>query len=78
MLTPVVVGKRPYLAICLPTINSRLDVKELRDSILDVISSVLSDEGTKESASSTSFFHLLCVVDELNKDLEVMERGGKT
>lgn len=76
MLVPVTVENRSYLAICLPTVNSKYEAKEIRDSILDVISSVLSNEETKSITGTSSFCTLLDIVSELNKDLELKQKGG--
>lgn len=70
MLTPVVIDKRPLLAIAVPGINSRADVKALRDALLEVVDSCISDEGTKDVTSSRSLHILLNMICEINKDLE--------
>ena len=75
MLIPTTHKNRPYLAIGVPGIDSRARVKALRDSLIDVMTVCLSDEGTKDAVSASTAVTLLQVVNELNKDLEDKERG---
>ena len=70
MVTPVTINKTPYLALALPQIHSREDVKALRDALLDIIDACLYSEETKEVTESKSLHILLNMIMELNKDLE--------
>lgn len=70
MIVPVTANGRPCLALAISRINSRADVKALRDALLDVIDSCLISEETKEVTESKSLHILLNMIVELNKDLE--------
>lgn len=70
MLAPVTIKGRPYLALAISQINTREDVKDLRDALLEVIDSCLCNEETKDVTGSRSLHILLNMIVELNKDLE--------
>ena len=70
MLTPVTIKGRQCLALAISRINTREDVKALRDAMLDVIDSCLCNEETKDVTESKSLHILLNMIVELNKDLE--------
>ena len=70
MIVPVTTNGRPCLALAISRINTRADVKALRDALRDVIDSCLISEETKEVTESKSLHILLNMIVELNKDLE--------
>ena len=75
MLVPVNVSGRMYLALAIPRINNRADVKLLRNALLEVIDTTVSDEELKDVTSSRSLHAILNVIHELTKDLEDKEKG---
>ena len=75
MLVPVNIGGRMHLALAIPRINSRADVKLLRNALLEVIDTTVSDEELKDVTSSRSLHAILNVIHELTKDLEDKEKG---
>lgn len=75
MLVPVNVKGHAYLALAIPRINSRADVKLLRNALLELIDTTISDEELKDVTSSRSLHSILNVIFELTKDLEEKERG---
>ena len=75
MLVPVNIGGRMHLALAIPRINSRADVKLLRNALLEVIDTTVSDEEMKDVTSSRSLHAILNVIHELTKDLEDKEKG---
>lgn len=75
MLVPVNVSGRMYLALDIPRINNRADVKLLRNALLEVIDTTISDEELKDVTSSRSLHAILNVIHELTKDLEEKEKG---
>lgn len=64
-----------YLALAIPRINNRADVKVLRNALLEVIDTCISDEELKDVTASRSLSSLLNVACELTKDLEDKEKG---
>ena len=70
MLTPVTHKGQAYLALAIPQINSRDDVKALRNALLDVVDSCIRSEEIKDVTDSRSLHILLNMIVELNKDLE--------
>ena len=75
MLIPVNVGGHMRLALAIPRINNRADVKLLRNALLEVIDITISDEELKDVTSSRSLHAILNVIYELTKDLEDKEKG---
>ena len=75
MLVPVNVSGRMYLALAIPRLNNRSDVKLLRNALLEVIDTTVSDEELKDVTSSRSLHAILNVIHELTKDLEEKEKG---
>lgn len=75
MLVPVNIGGKVLMAIAIPRINNRADVKLLRNALLELIDSTISDEELKDVTSSRSLHSVLNVVCELTKDLEDKEKG---
>ena len=75
MLVPINVSGHSCLALAISRINSRADVKVLRDALLELVDSTISDEELKDVTSSRSLHAILNVVFELTKDLESKERG---
>lgn len=75
MLVPVNIGGQMRLALAIPRINNRSDVKILRNALLEVIDTTVSDEELKDVTSSRSLHAILNVIHELTKDLEDKEKG---
>lgn len=75
MLVPVSLKGHSYLALAIPRINSRADVKILRNALLEMLDMCISDEETKDVTSSRSLNSVLNVIFELTKDLEDKEKG---
>lgn len=75
MLVPVNVNGRSCLALALPRINNRADVKLLRNSLLELLDNCISDEELKDVTCSRSLSSVLNVICELTKDLEDKEKG---
>jgi len=75
MLIPVVEKGHSCLALAIPGINMRADVKHLRNALLDVIETCLISEDAKECTESRSFAPLFLIINELNRDLEDKEKG---
>jgi hypothetical protein len=75
MLVPVNTDKRMCLALAIPGINCRADVKVLRNALMEMLDVCISDEEIKDVTSSRAMHSVLNVVCELTKDLEDKERG---
>ena len=75
MLVPVNIGGQMRLALAIPRINNRADVKILRNALLEVLDTTVSDEELKDVTSSRSLHAILNVIHELTKDLEDKEKG---
>lgn len=75
MLVPVNIGGQMRLALAIPRINNRSDVKILRNALLEVLDTTVSDEELKDVTSSRSLHAILNVIHELTKDLEDKEKG---
>lgn len=75
MLVPVNIGGHVCLALAIPRINNRADVKLLRNALLEVVDTTISDEELKDVTSSRSLHAILNVIHELTKDLEEKEKG---
>lgn len=77
MIVPVNVKGHSCLALGIPRINTYADVKELRNALLDIIDTCISDEEMKDVTASRTFSVLLNVACELTRDLEDKERGER-
>ena len=75
MLVPINLKGHSCLSLAIPGINNRADVKVLRNALLELVDSTISDEELKDVTSSRSLHSVLNVVFELTKDLEDKERG---
>ena len=75
MLVPVNVHGHSCLALAIPRINCRADVKILRNALLELLDTCISDEELKDVTSSRSLHTVLNMVFELTKDLEDKEKG---
>ena len=75
MIIPVNCKGKMYLALAIPGITMRSDVKELRNALLDLLDTTISDEELKDVTSSRSLHAILNVIHELTKDLEDKEKG---
>lgn len=75
MLVPVNIKGHCCLALAIPRINTRADVKRLRNALIEMVDVCVSDEEIKECTTSLSLHSVLNVVVELNKDLEDKEKG---
>ena len=75
MLVPVTQKGFSCLALAIPRINNRADVKRLRNALLEMLDCCISDEEVKECISGLSMHFVLNVITELTKDLEDKERG---
>ena len=75
MLVPVNIGGHSCLALAIPRINTRADVKVLRNALLEMIDVCISDEELKDVTASRSLSSILNVVCELTNDLEDKEKG---
>lgn len=75
MLVPVNINGHSCLALAIPRINTRADVKVLRNALLEMIDVCISDEELKDVTASRSLSSVLNVVCELTNDLEDKEKG---
>lgn len=78
MIIPVNCKGKMYLALAIPGITMRSDVKELRNALLDLLDGCLADDDTKDNTPSLSMWLVLRMIVELNKDLEDKERGERS
>lgn len=70
MITITNIGNVPRMAIAIPQINSRDMVHQLRDALLDVVTTCIATEDNKEATDSSSLLLVLYVIHELNKDVD--------
>lgn len=75
MLVPVNLKGHSYLALAIPCINTRADVKLLRNALIEMVDACISDEEVKDCTASLTLHSVLNVVVELTKDLEDKEKG---
>lgn len=75
MIVPVNIGGHMCLALAIPRINSRADVKLLRNALLEMLDNCISDEELKDVTASRTLSSVLNVICELTKDLEDKEKG---
>lgn len=68
MITPVKINGHMMLAIAIPELHSREDVNELRDAMLDVLSTCMLSEETKECTSCESLYLLVNFIKALVYD----------
>lgn len=70
MITIANIGNVPRMVIAIPQINSRDMVHQLRDALLDVVTTCIATEDNKEATDSSSLLLVLYVIHELNKDVD--------
>lgn len=70
MITIANIGNVPRMVIAIPQINSRDMVHQLRDALLDVVTTCIATEDNKEATDSNSLLLVLYVIHELNKDVD--------
>lgn len=70
MITIANIGNVPRMVIAIPQINSRDMVHQLRDALLDVVTTCVATEDNKEATDSNSLLLVLYVIHELNKDVD--------
>lgn len=70
MITIANIGNVPRMVIAIPQINSRDMVHQLRDALLDMVTTCIATEDNKEATDSNSLLLVLYVIHELNKDVD--------
>jgi len=75
MIKPVVVDGCTKLAIVVDCIETNDDVRELRNALIDVMETCVSDERSKDITKSTSLWYILRLIDETTT-LCREEKGG--
>lgn len=75
MLVPINTKGHSCLALAIPGINNRADVKRLRNALMELIGNCVSDEELKDVTSSLSLHAILNMIFELTRDLEDKEKG---
>ncbi len=75
MLVPVNIDGHMCLALAIPGINNNADVKLLRNALLEMVDTCISDEELKDVTDSRTLHSVLNVVYHLTRDLEGKEKG---
>jgi len=70
MITPVNVKGDVRMAITTPSAWDRSIIRELRDGLLDLVTTCLANEDVKDAAESRSFYFVMEFTKELIKDFD--------
>lgn len=70
MITPVNVNGDVRMAITTPSGWNRSIIKELRDGLLDLVTTCMSDDDAKDATKSHSFYFVMEFTKELIKDFD--------
>jgi len=70
MITPVNVNGDVRMAITTPSAWDRSIIRELRDGLLNLVTTCLANEDAKDATESRSFFFVMEFTKELIKDFD--------
>lgn len=70
MITPINVKDGVRLAITTPSGWDRSIIKELRDGLLDLVTTCMSDDDVKDATKNRSFYFVMEFTKELIKDFD--------